>query len=157
VEAVAILAGIAVALLIVELLLPTGGVLALIGALGLVGAGLLALGDDNDASDYVGPALIALGVLSAGAFFIITPKVIRAHRDEPVRTGWEELVGKEAEVREQLDPGGQVWVDGALWSARVAPGAPAVGIGNRVRIDAVDGLTLRVSPVAEPQPATKGT
>ena len=157
-EAVAIIAGVAVLLLLVELLLPTGGVLALIGAIGLVGAGLLALGDDSsDAADYVGPALITGGVLSAIAVFIITPKVIRAHRDEPVRTGWEEMVGKDGEVREQLSPQGQIWVEGALWRAHVPDGAPSIGVGNRVRVESVDGLTLVVTPIASPEPAEKGT
>ena len=120
VEVVTIIAGIAVALLLIELLLPTGGVLALIGAAGLVAAGIVALGEDSEASDYVGPGLITLGVLSIATFFIITPKIVRAHRDEPVRTGWEELIGHDAEVREPLDPLGQVWIEGALWKARAA-------------------------------------
>ena len=156
-ETVAIIGGIAVILLFVELLLPTGGVLALIGALGLVAAGILALGDNTNASDYVGPALITLGVLSAATFFVITPKILRAHRDEPVRTGWEEMVGSEGEVREPLDPKGQIWIDGALWKARVAEGVPEAGIGNRVRIESFDGLTLVVKPVGDPESATKGT
>jgi membrane-bound serine protease (ClpP class) len=147
VEVVAIIAGVAVLLLIVELLLPTGGVLALVGAAGLVAAGILALGDEgSDASEYVAAGLITAGVLSAIAVFIITPKVIRAHRDEPVRTGWEELIGLDAEVRETLDPLGQVWIEGALWKARVDDGDAPVAIGNRVRIESVDGLTLIVKP-----------
>ena len=96
--------------------------LALIGAAGLVAAGIVALDDDTEAADYVGPALITLGVLSIATFFIITPKIVRAHRDEPVRTGWEELIGHDAEVREPLDPLGQVWIEGALWKARAADG-----------------------------------
>lgn len=145
-ETVAIIAAVGVLLLLVELLLPTGGVLALIGAGGLVAAGIVALSGDSSASDYVGPGLITLGVLSIVTFFIITPKIIRAHRDEPVRTGWEELVGRDAEVREQLDPVGQVWIEGALWKARAAEGEAPVAIGNRVRIESVDGLTLVVRP-----------
>ena len=147
-ETVAIIAGIAVGLLLVELLLPTGGVLALIGALGLVAAGVVALGDDgSNAADYIGPGLITLGVLSAATFFVITPKIIRAHRDEPVRTGWEELIGSDAEVREPLDPVGQIWIEGALWKARSSDDGSPVGIGTRVRVESVDGLTLIVSPL----------
>ena len=146
VEVVAVIAGIAVALLLIELLLPTGGVLALIGAAGLVAAGIVALGDDSEASDYIGPALITLGVLSIATFFIITPKIVRAHRDEPVRTGWEELIGHDAEVRETIDPLGQVWIEGALWKARAAGDDGPFAIGNRVRVESVDGLTLIVRP-----------
>ena len=146
VEVVAIIAGVAVLLLIVELLVPTGGVLALIGAAGLVAAGIYALGENDEAADYIGPGLITLGVLSIATFFVITPKIIRAHRDEPVRTGWEELIGRDAEVRDALNPLGQVWIEGALWKARAADGDAPIPIGNRVRVESVDGLTLIVSP-----------
>ena len=83
---------------------------------------------------------------TVATFFVITPKVIRAHRDEPVRTGWEELIGRDAEVREQLDPVGQVWIEGALWKARAREAGGPVTIGTRVKIESVDGLTLVVSP-----------
>jgi membrane-bound serine protease (ClpP class) len=147
VEVVAIIAAIGVLLLLVELLLPTGGVLALIGAAGLVAAGIVSLNEDNAASDYVGPGLITLGVLSVITVFVITPKIVRAHRDEPVRTGWEELIGLDAEVRDSLNPEGQVWIEGALWKARAADGDTPISIGNRVRVESVDGLTLVVRPL----------
>jgi membrane-bound serine protease (ClpP class) len=146
-EVVAIIAAVAVMLLLVELLLPTGGVLALIGAGGLVAAGIVSLNEDNAAADYVGPGLITLGVLSIITFFIITPKIIRAHRDEPVRTGWEELMGKDADVREPLDPVGQIWIEGALWKARASDEDAPIAIGTRVRVESIDGLTLVVTPV----------
>jgi membrane-bound serine protease (ClpP class) len=146
-EVVAIIAAIGVMLLLVELLLPTGGVLALIGAGGLVAAGIVSLNEDNAAADYVGPGLITLGVLSIVTFFIITPKIIRAHRDEPVRTGWEELMNKDGEVREPLDPVGQIWIEGALWKARASDEDAPVAIGNRVKVESIDGLTLVVTPV----------
>jgi membrane-bound ClpP family serine protease len=152
-DVAAVVALIGVALLAAELLLSTGGVLAALGALGLVAGGVLALESGGSAGDYVGPALIALGVLSAIAFYFITRKVIEAHRDQPVRTGVEELVGSIAEARGTLDPEGQVWAGGTVWGARLAGGAEPVRLGDRVRIDAVEGLTLIVSPA--PTPAGK--
>ena len=137
-----------VALLIVELLLPTGGVLAALGAAGLVAAGVLALGDDSSYADYVGPGLIALGILSLVTFFVVARKVLAAHREEPVRTGSEELVGALAEARSALDPEGQVWIEGALWRARLPSGVEPVRIGDRVTVEAVEGLTLVVRPAA---------
>jgi membrane-bound serine protease (ClpP class) len=150
-DVVIVIAVIAAALLLIELMLPTGGVLAVIGAAGFVAAGIVALGEDSDVADYVGPGLITLGVLSIVTFFIVTPKILRAHRDEPIRTGWEELIGREAEVRAPLDPVGQVWIEGALWKARVAEGAAPVHPGNRVLVEKVDGLTLTVRPVSDAQ------
>jgi membrane-bound serine protease (ClpP class) len=154
-EAAVIIALIGVALLVGELLLSTGGVLAAIGAIGLIAAGALALGSDSGAADYVGPGLIALGVLSLVAFYFITRKVIEAHRREPVRTGTEELIGAVAEARSNLDPEGQVWAGGTVWGARLANGAGRVRLGDRVVIDAVDGLTLVVRPEAPPARKTE--
>jgi membrane-bound serine protease (ClpP class) len=144
-EVVWIISGIAIALLLVELLAPTGGVLAVLGALGLAAAGVVAINDGSDNGDAIGGALIAAGVISLVASVVIGRKVLAAHRDEPVRTGWEEMIGRDADVRSPLDPVGQVWVEGALWKARAEDGT--IGIGNRVRIESVDGLTLVVTPL----------
>lgn len=146
-----VIALVAVGLLLAELLLPTGGALAGLGALGLIGAGTIALVTDADSSAYVGPGLITLGVLSIVSFYFVAGKVIAAHRDEPVRTGSEELVGALAEARSSLDPEGQVWIEGALWAARLAGDEGRAGVGDRVRVEAVEGLTLVVRP--EPRPA----
>jgi membrane-bound serine protease (ClpP class) len=149
-EIVIAIAAVGAGLMLLELLTPTGGVLAVLGALGLVAAGVVAIATDADVADYVGPSLIALGVIGAIAFFVITPKILRAHRGS-VRTGWEELIDHEAEVRSRLDPVGQIWVEGALWKARVGDGEPAAEVGTRVLIEAVDGLTLVVRPVPAPE------
>jgi membrane-bound serine protease (ClpP class) len=146
-----VVALIAVILLVSELLLPTGGVLAVLGALGLMAAGVLALESDAGERDVIGPALIALGVLSLVSFYVIARKVVAAHRDQPVRTGSEELVGAMAEVRSPLDPEGQVWIEGALWGARLVGDGDPVGAGDRVKVEAIEGLTLMVRP--EPSPA----
>ncbi len=146
-DAAVVIALLGIALLVAELLLSTGGVLAALGGLGLIAAGILALESGSGAADVVGPALIALGVLSVVAFYFITRKVVEAHRSEPVRTGTEELIGAIAEARSTLDPEGQVWAGGTVWSARLANGSGAVRLGDRVRIDAVEGLTLVVRPL----------
>lgn len=147
-DAFIVVAAIGVLLLGAELLLPTGGVLALLGALGLIAGGVLALEEGSEATNYIGPALITLGIVSAATFFIVARKVVAAH-EEPVRTGSEELIGSLAEARTSLAPEGQVWIEGALWRARLAGGADGVQIGDRVRVEAVEGLTLVVRP--EPQ------
>jgi len=154
-DAAVVLALIGIALLVAELLLSTGGVLAALGALGLVAGGILALESSSGAADVVGPALIALGVLSLVAFYFITRKVVEAHREQPVRTGTEELVGSIAEARSALPPEGQVWAGGTVWSARLAEGSGPVRLGDRVRVDAVAGLTLIVSPAPKPASMAK--
>jgi membrane-bound serine protease (ClpP class) len=150
-EAFVVIALIGIGLLLVELLLPTGGVLAVLGVIGLTVAGLVAFGSDNDIADYAGGGLIALGILSGITFYFVSRKVLEAHRNDEVRTGTEEMIGSTAEARSSIDPDGRVWLGGTLWSARLADGAAAIRQGDKVRVEAVDGLTLVVRP--EPQAA----
>jgi membrane-bound serine protease (ClpP class) len=153
-EAFVVVALIGVALLVAELLLPTGGILATLGVAGMIVGGVLALESSSGDADWLGPALITLGVLCGASFWFITRKVIAAHRDEPVRTGSEELVGSSAEARTTIDPEGQVRAGGTLWGARLADGAGRARPGDRVVVEAVDGLTLVVRPPA-PTPTSE--
>jgi membrane-bound serine protease (ClpP class) len=143
-----IIALVGVALLFAELLLPTGGVLAVLGSAGLVAGGVVALTADSDSSaaEIAGPALITIGILSVITFFFVGRKVLDAHRDEPIRAGHEELIGAPAEVRTSLDPSGQVWIEGALWRARLDGDWDTPRPGDRVVVDAIEGLTLVVHP-----------
>jgi membrane-bound serine protease (ClpP class) len=155
-ETFVVIALVAFALLLAELLLPTGGALAAVGVAGLIAAGVVALDSNSDGADVIGPALITLGILSGVTFYFVARKVIAAHRDQPVRTGSEELVGANAEARSTLDPDGQVWLEGTLWSARLSSGAAPVRPGDRVTVEAIDGLTLVVGPQAPAAQATEG-
>jgi membrane-bound serine protease (ClpP class) len=152
-EAFVVIALVGFALLLAELLLPTGGLLALIGAAGLVAGGIVALDSNNSDADVIGAALITLGILSGISFYFVTRKVIAAHRDQPVRGGAEELVGSSAEARSTIDPEGQVWAQGTVWGARLAEASSPVRLGDRVTVEAIDGLTLVVSA----QPAVAET
>lgn len=147
-----------VGLLAAELLLPTGGVLAVLGALGLVAGGVIALTAESDATaaDWAGPALITLGILSGISFYVVTRKVLAAHREQPVRAGHEELIGAPAEVRSSLDPEGQIWIEGALWRARLSGDGGPLRPGDRVTVEAIEGLTLLVRPEPSPTGTEKG-
>jgi membrane-bound serine protease (ClpP class) len=145
--AIALLA-LALVLFIAEAHAPTT-VLGLLGVAALVGAGFAWRDADHDLPVA---AIIIAGVILAGFVVFASRKALAAHRDEPVRTGSEELIGSVGEVRAPLDPEGQVFLQGALWRARTT-GADEIGPGNRVRVKAVDGLTLEVEPVADQDPA----
>jgi membrane-bound serine protease (ClpP class) len=146
--AIALLA-LALVLFIAEAHAPTT-VLGLLGVAALVGAGFAW----RDAGhDLPIAAIIVGGVILAGFIVFASRKALAAHRDEPVRTGSEELVGSVGEVRMPLDPEGQIFIQGALWRARTS-GSDTIGLGNRVRVKSVDGLTLEVEPVADQDPAT---
>jgi len=70
---------------------------------------------------------------------------IRFLRRYRVTTGAEGLVGEVAEVIAECAPTGRVRVKGEIWSARCTGSAK---LGERVRITAVEGLTLAVEPDA---------
>ena len=152
-EAFVVIAIIGVGLLLAELLLPTGGILAVLGVAGLTVAGIAAFGSDSNVADYAGGALVALGIVSGITFYFVSRKVLAAHRNEEVRTGTEEMIGSTAEARTSIDPDGRVWLGGTIWSARLADGATPIRLGDKVRVEAVDGLTLVVRP--EPQAAVQ--
>ncbi|HEX3361831.1 MAG TPA: NfeD family protein, partial [Solirubrobacterales bacterium] len=149
-ETYVVIALIGIGFLAAELLLPTGGILALLGIAGLVAGAIVALGSESGSADWVGGALIALAILSAISFFYITRKVVRTTRLLPKRGGTEEMIGGEGEARSSIDPTGKVFMRGTLWSARLADGVQPVGFGDKVQVEAVDGLTLVVRPVATP-------
>lgn len=151
-EAFVVIALIGLGLLLAELLLPTGGILAAIGIAGLTAAGIVALNSDSVTAEYIGGALIALGIVGAISFYFVTRKVLAAHRQTRIRTGTEEMVGSTGEARSSIDPDGRVWLGGTIWSARLAEGANPIRLGDRVRVEAVEGLTLVVRP--EPQATT---
>ena len=58
------------------------------------------------------------------------------------QTGAEAMIGRVGEVVAPCHPTGQIRVQGELWKARCAEGAD---VGQRVRIERLDGLTLVVA------------
>jgi len=138
--------------IVAEAHLPTNGILGGIGVLALALSGLLLFDTGTDEVEVSVPAVIAVAVLVGGFFVFATRKVVLAHR-RPKLTGWEEMIGATGDVRVPLDPVGQAFVGGALWRATLAEGArdgDAERVrkrGARVRVESIEGLTLRVRPV----------
>ncbi|MDQ3572957.1 MAG: NfeD family protein [Actinomycetota bacterium] len=60
-----------------------------------------------------------------------------------VRGGAEGMIGERAAVTERCDPEGRVMVRGEIWRAVACRGLE-FDAGERVRVVAVDGLTLRI-------------
>jgi membrane-bound serine protease (ClpP class) len=147
------LAGIAllvlgVALIIAEAHVAGTGVLGVVGVIAIVLSGLLLYDTNSEALDVSAPVVIVAGLAVGGFLAFAVKKVVEARR-RPTRTGWEELIDAEAVVRQRLDPVGQVFVEGALWRAEAPAAAGPVPAGVRVRVESVDGLTLRVEPVEQ--------
>jgi membrane protein implicated in regulation of membrane protease activity len=79
-------------------------------------------------------------VLKDWAIYPILKNHYRLRLDAPS----DRLVGRLATAREPLHPKGYVQIGGELWLAEVAKGEGPVEAGDQVRVEAVDGLTLRV-------------
>jgi membrane-bound ClpP family serine protease len=94
---------------------------------------------------------VALAVgLAAGYAWIVVRKALAVTRRR-VRSGTEGLIGRVGEVRAAPAPLGQVFLDGALWRARVwADDKDAVlQRGDPIVVERVDGLTLTVRRAEE--------
>jgi membrane protein implicated in regulation of membrane protease activity len=73
------------------------------------------------------------------------PFVRRAY--ERSRSATEALVGAVAVVRDALAPRGWVTIRGEVWRAEAAGGTGPIAAGRKVRVESVEGRTLRVIPV----------
>jgi membrane-bound serine protease (ClpP class) len=135
-----------VALIIAEAHVAGAGVLGVLGVVSLALSGLLLFDTNSEALEVSAPVVIVAAVVIGGFLAFAARKVVQARRS-PARTGWEELIGAEAEVRHPLAPVGQVFVNGALWRAEVGEPSGTIPAGARVRVESVEGLTLRVGPV----------
>ena len=122
----------------------SGGILGGVGIVSIVLAGLLLYDTDSEAFEVSAPVVVVAGALIGGFIAFAAKKVVEARRN-PVMTGSEELVGAVGVVRQPLDPMGQVFIEGALWRAEAGGDETPVPHGVRVRVESVDGLTLRVS------------
>ncbi len=135
------------ALLVAEAHLSTFGVAGSAGIAALVAGLVLAVvGAGGSAALAIGLALpVAAGAIALGALALSR---VRAAARRQARCGAEGLVGRLGVVRRPLDPQGQVLVDGALWQAQRSwadeEDAPPPAEGERVVVDQVNGLTLRV-------------
>lgn len=150
-----------IAMIIAEAHLPTQGILGAIGVLALAISGLLLFDTGSDAVEVSAPVVVVVAVLLGVGMVLAVRKVVQA-RHRPVMTGWEELVGAIGEVRQPLAPTGQVFVAGALWRAAPADGVSGADArrvrerGATVRVEAVEGLTLRVRPLDQPAEPAEG-
>jgi membrane-bound serine protease (ClpP class) len=116
-----------------------------LGGVAAFGFGALLL-IDSDAPGFGIPlSLIAAVSLASAAFVIGLVGMAAKARRRPVVSGTLRLVGASAEVIEFSAGEGWATVDGERWKVHAeAPLRP----GQCVRVTAVDGLTLVVSPAA---------
>ncbi len=146
-----------VAMIIAEAHLGTHGILGASGVVALIASGLLLYNTNSSAFGISAPVVIAVGLILGGLLAFAVQRAVQA-RTQPKRTGWEEMVGAVGEVRQPLDPVGQIFVQGALWRARLEGPNGAdrtLERGSRVRVESVEGLTLQVRPLESGEEAAE--
>lgn len=88
------------------------------------------------------PLNLVLAALTAALFLIAARKVMTARR-LPVKTGRQAMIGETGHSRTRLDPLGQVFVRGEIWSAEASEGE-IIEKGEEIEIVDVKGLMLKV-------------
>lgn len=124
------------ALLVIDAHVTTHGALTLSGLVAMA-FGLATLFHDSGTPYHTNVAVIVTLTAIIGGFWALAVSKSVAARRAPVSVGPEQIVGMEGVVR----GGGQVFVRGELWRVRAAEPLEA---GDRVAVDALDGLTLEV-------------
>lgn len=105
-------------------------------------------------------AVAGLGLLPQIVIFLVVSFVLliftRPFAQKRMRVGTEKtnveaLTGKEALVTETIKPftAGQAKVDGLIWTAIGKDSKISIENGTTVKIDAVEGVKLVVSPLAD--------
>ncbi len=129
-------------MLAMELYLPSHGALS-VGGVGSLILGSFFLFDSSAPFLRVSlPVNIALAVMALAFFVLIAGKIMKARR-LPARTGQQAMIGEVGYTRSPLDPLGQIFVHGEIWSAEAVEGE-SIGEGVEVEVVDVRGLMLKV-------------
>ncbi len=134
-------------LFLIDLYVPTHGVLTLGGIVSFaLGSLLLLQSPASPAFQLSRAVIIAVTGTVAAVFLVLVYLVARSHARRPA-TGKEALIGARAIVRRALEPEGMVFVEGELWRARSLSGP--IPAGQTVRVVGLEGLVLLVEPLTE--------
>jgi len=124
------------------------GVLGISGVIAMTLGGLLLV--DGPIPEMRVKLWIALGVsIPLGLITVaMMTLAIKAHRNKVV-TGVQGLIGQKGIAKTPLNPTGQIFVHGELWSA---VSSEPVALGESVVVNKLEGLTLEVAPLRKQQP-----
>jgi len=129
--------------MVAEAFTPTFGSLGVGGLVAFVIGSVILFDSDKTPGFSIPYTLIGgVTVASAGFLFLVIGMVVRG-RNRPVVSGREDMIGAPGEVLEDFDGEGWARVRGERWRVRAAG---ALQGGARVRVTAIDGLTLTVEP-----------
>jgi len=134
------LLGIGLAFIIAEMFVSSGGILGVGGVIAFT-VGSIMLFDD----EYIAVSIPLIGgtALVAGGFMLWILKKFSTLRHRQVVSGAEYMIGRTGTVIEDFDGRGRVEIDGESW---LADSAEHLTAGQKIRVDAVDKLVVKVEP-----------
>jgi len=135
----------AFALFVLEAKMAAHGVLAAGGAVAMMLGAVMLIDSPMPEMRIHWTTAIALALPFSLITVLLLSLVVRARRNK-VETGSEAMVGEIGAAFSPLAPEGKIFVHGEYWNAVSPVPVPA---GARVRVTAVDGLTLTVEPAPD--------
>jgi membrane-bound serine protease (ClpP class) len=146
---------IAFVLFILELNTPTFGGLTVAGIASLI-VGALVLFNSPGVPSFQRVSIPLVLITSSGLGMLFVGILIFATRarQAPIQMGIESIIGKQGEVKAEINPVGSVQVGGELWTAELQPGQKPIPVGSRVEVTGKRGIRLFVKPIADPPQET---
>ena len=130
-------------LMTAEAFAPSFGILGIGGMTAFV-FGSIILMDTGITGPEVSPAVIAAFAISSAVLCIVVTRLLLRVRYKPVVAGREQLIGSVGTAMEDFAIEGRVWVHSEAWAARAEQ---PVHHGQKIKVTAIEGLTLIVAPL----------
>jgi membrane-bound serine protease (ClpP class) len=130
-----------IALMIVETMAPSFGIMGFGGIVAFVIGSIILMDTDVESFQISTPLVAALAVVSA-LFLIITLRLFMRVRNKEVVSGVHTMVGSAGEAIEDFDKKGQVRVGAEIWKAM---SDSPLSKGEAVTIVSVDGMYINVT------------
>jgi membrane-bound serine protease (ClpP class) len=132
-----------VTLLVAEAFVPSFGSLGIGGIVAFVIGSVMLL--DTDVPGFAISRRLIAGVGLVGSLAILgLMTIVVRNRRRPIVSGREGMIGEIAEAAEDFERHGAVFLHGERWNAQTHR---AVRKGESLRVTAIDGLVLHVTPV----------
>ena len=129
-----------VGLFIAEAFITSHGVLGVGGAVAMAIGSVMLIESPSPYLRISWAVIVPVVALSALLFIITVTMAVRVHR-EKADTGKEGMLGLEGEAKTDISTGGQIFVRGEYWNAW---SESPIQKGERVKVEAVEGLKLKV-------------
>ena len=126
---------------IAEIKIASYGLLSFGGIIALTLGSIMLFEDLRVSFQLLIPTIVLIG----GFFVVVSTLAFRAYRSKPM-AGAEGIVGEIGVVRNTIDPEGMVLVHGEYWRA---VSTEKIEAGEKVRVEGIEGLVLKVGRVAE--------